>query len=125
MNLRVLAAAVVFAPAAIALPADAARPQARAAGGSVGIAEREFRISVYRRTVAPGTVRFNVRNFGEDVHDFAVVTRGGRIVRQTQAIAAGTTRTLPVRLGAGVYRLICTTADHDARGMHARIRVGR
>lgn len=125
----------VFIPVVAALAALVAAgpassqdgPAAHAAGGSVGIGEREFRISVYRRVVTPGLVRFNVRNFGEDVHDFAVFsTRGrGRLIKRTKEISSGDTRTLTVSLGSGTYRLVCTTSDHLARGMKAKIIVRR
>ena len=122
--------AVALATAALVAAGPASSqdgPAARAAGGSVGIGEREFRISVYRRVVTPGVVRFNVRNFGEDVHDFAVFsTRGrGRLIKRTKEISSGDTRTLTVSLASGAYRLVCTTSDHLARGMKARITVRR
>ena len=92
---------------------------------SVGVAEREFRISVYRPAVQPGPVRFNVRNFGEDVHN--LVVRGPRGFRAASGdIRAGDKATLTVRLRRpGTYRLLCTKADHVARGMAARLRVRR
>src|SRR4051812_13799059 len=113
-----------FVAAAIAAaggPVEAA-PVARAT--SVGVAQREFRISVYRTTVPTGTVRFNVTNFGEDAHDLAVVAPGGSTVAITPEIRAGRRQTLAVRLARpGTYRLLCTKLDHPARGMRAAIRV--
>jgi len=112
-----------FLAAAVAGGAQAA-PVARTT--AVGVAEREFRISVYRRTVPPGRVRFNVTNFGEDAHDLAVLAPGGRRVAISPEIRAGRRHTLAVRLRRpGVYRLLCTKLDHPARGMRATIRVRR
>jgi plastocyanin len=132
MTARVLATTAA-ALAAFALPAASAQPrsgrpeapQARAATSSVGVGEREYRISLYRRTVAPGRVHFNVKNFGEDVHTLAILSSHGKILRRTADIGAGDTATLSVSLPPGSYRLICTTSNHYALGMHARITVRR
>jgi plastocyanin len=95
-----------------------------AKGTAVGVSEREFRISPYRRTVATGHVKFNVKNFGEDVHDLVVVSPKGRRLGTTGEIGAGNQGVLRLKLKSpGVYRLICTQADHAARGMKSRITV--
>jgi plastocyanin len=95
-----------------------------ATGTAVGVSEREFRISPYRRTVPPGVVRFNVKNYGEDTHDLVVVSPRGRSVGTTGEIGAGAQGFLRVKLNKpGVYRLLCTQADHTARGMRSRITV--
>jgi plastocyanin len=112
--------------AAVAIAGAAAGP---AAGGSldvrataVGVSEREFRISPYRRTVPPGAVKFNVKNFGEDAHDLVVISPKGRTLGTTGEIGAGAQAVLRVKLRTpGVYRLVCTQADHAARGMKSRI----
>lgn len=110
--------------ALVALPAAA--PAVRPDSTSIGVAEREFRIGVYRRVVPPGTVRFNIRNFGEDVHNVAVFTVRGSRLGQSVDVAAGHRATLALRLRRpGSYRLVCTTADHARRGMRARITVVR
>src|SRR5437660_11560887 len=60
------AAAAALIGAAGALAAAPARP---AAATAVGIGEREFRISVYRPVVWPGTLRLNVSHRRQDVPD--------------------------------------------------------
>jgi plastocyanin len=91
-------------------------------GTAVGVSQREFRISPYRRTVPPGTVKFNVKNFGEDVHDLVVVSPKGRRLGTTGEIGAGNQGVLRLKLNSpGVYRLVCTQGDHAARGMKSRI----
>jgi plastocyanin len=101
-------------------PAHAA---ARAAT-SVGIGEREFAIAVYRPKVRPGKVKLNVRNLGEDVHDLVVRRAGKRIGGLTTIVKPGATATLRLTLRrTGRYQLICTVADHEARGMRATLRV--
>ena len=79
----------------LASPAPAAAP----APVAVGVAAREFSLSLYRPTVRPGTVRFNLTNFGEDVHDMAVVAPGGRRVgHMAEVKSAGGRGRLEVRL---------------------------
>ena len=92
----------------------------------VGVAEREFRITPYRRAVKPGPVKLNVRNFGEDVHDLVVITPKGRKIADSGEIGAGDQAVLQVRLKhPGAYRLVCTQGDHARRGMKSRIVVRR
>lgn len=114
-----------FALAAVALGATAGPAPAERAT-SVGVAEREFRISVYRPEVKPGLVRFNVRNYGEDAHNLVVRGPRGFRTRRTPEIRAGRTASLTVRLRReGTYRLLCTKGRHYRIGMVARLRVRR
>ena len=116
--------AAIVSVATLAGPAAAPAGPLDATGTAVGVSEREFRISPYRRTVPQGVVRFNVRNFGEDVHDLVVVSPRGRKLGTTGEIRAGEQGLLRLKLNKpGVYRLLCTQADHTARGMKSRITV--
>lgn len=116
-----LAAAALLAAPTGSGAADPAGPLDVSAT-AVGVSEREFRISPYRRTVPTGTVKFNVRNFGEDVHDLVVISPKGRKLGTTGEIGAGDQGVLRIKLkSAGTYRLVCTQADHAARGMKSRI----
>lgn len=116
---------------AAAMTVGAAAGAGSAAGGpldtggtAVGVSEREFRIAPYRRAVPPGAVKFNVTNFGEDVHDLVVLSPKGRKLGTTGEIRSGERSILRLKLKSqGVYRLICTQADHAARGMRSRITV--
>jgi len=111
---------------ALALVAPAAAPTHAGPLGdtAVGVGEREYTLTPYRRTAPRGIVRFNVTNFGEDGHDLTVVAPDGRQVAQTPEIKAGARYALRVKLKRpGVYRLVCTIADHSARGMQAKVRV--
>jgi plastocyanin len=105
------------------LPAGAG---ARRGVTAVGIGERELRVSVYRPRLSPGAVRFNAANLRQDVHDLVVVAPGGRVVAGTGELRAGARVTVSARLTRpGRYRLLCTKADHAARGMTAALRVVR
>lgn len=88
----------------------------------VGVAEREFRISLYRSSVLAGDVRFNITNFGEDTHNLVVRRRSGDVV--SEEIRAGRRGELVVRLlRPSRYTLLCTVGDHAALGMKAKLRV--
>jgi plastocyanin len=116
------AAAAAAAPAAPAGPGSGVR----AAATAVGVAEREFRISLYRTRVRRGTVRLNVRNLGEDTHDLAISGPGGFGPVSTGDIRSGGRATLTVALRRpGRYSLVCSEADHARRGMRATLVVRR
>jgi len=108
---------------ALAAPATAAAP----APTAVGVGAREFSLSLYRTSVKPGAVRFNLTNFGEDGHDLTVLGPGGRVAGHLEEVEGfGGRGALEVTLPkAGRYRLLCTIADHAKRGMRATLRVRR
>jgi plastocyanin len=120
--LAVLAALAVAAPAALATVPSAPAPSG---GTAVGVAQREFYITAYRHTVAPGLVRFNVHNFGEDTHN--LVVRGPHGFLKTGSdVGSGDSMTLSVKLRReGTYMLLCTRADHLRRGMKTKLVVRR
>ena len=90
----------------------------------VGVGEREWRIALYRSKVPTGRVKFNVRNFGEDGHDLAVRTSSGRVLGSIPELRPGRSGTLTVRLREpGRYRVFCSLEGHEAKGMHAVLRV--
>ncbi|HMJ01513.1 MAG TPA: hypothetical protein VK506_01155 [Conexibacter sp.] len=121
---------IVLAGAALAaaLPAAAHVASAtarRAPETSVGISAREFRLAAYRDSAPRGFLRFNLANYGEDVHNLVVRDADGREISRSREVRSGQRTTLRVRLAAGRYRLVCDLADHELRGMRASIRVTR
>lgn len=117
----VLLAAVLGAGAAAPAPAAPVRTTA------VGVGAREFSLSLYRPTVRPGTVAFNLTNFGEDRHNLVVTGPGGKVAGALAPVrGAGGRGRLEVRLARpGRYTLLCTIADHARRGMKVTLRVKR
>lgn len=92
----------------------------------VGVAEREFRIAIYRPMVRPGTVKLNISNLGEDGHNLVVRSPRGRTLRRSPEIRAGERYVLRVRVPTpGRYTLVCTIADHERLGMRSRLTVSR
>jgi plastocyanin len=121
-----ITAAGFLAAAVVGLAASASATPHAARSTAVGVSEREYRIGVYRRTVAPGTVRFNVTNFGQDAHALTVTTRRGTVIATSPEIRSERQATLKVRLTRpGTYRLLCLKLDHAARGMRATVVVRR
>jgi plastocyanin len=116
-----------FAIAALAIAlAGHHHPPAHASSMAVGVSEREWHISSYRPKVRPGTIRFNVTNFGEDAHNLQVVGPHGYRSTVTPDLRSHDRYTLSVTLRAqGVYRLICTKPGHIKAGMRTSIRVRR
>ena len=114
---------------AASLGAGAIAPGAQLRTTAVGVGLREYRVALYRNRVLPGRVRFNIENLGEDGHDLRVIGPSGAAsaVRGTSPEVKPDARyTLKVTLRQrGLYRLICTIGDHEARGMVARLRVVR
>ena len=94
---------------------------------SVRVAQREFRFTLNRTAVAPGTIEFKVRNRGQDGHNLVVRSRSGRkVLAELPVVLVGDTASLRVRLRrVGYYPLVCTIDDHLARGMRTRLRVRR
>jgi plastocyanin len=105
---------------ALALSAVAAATPSTA----VGVGLDEFHVALYRTKVKPGVVRFNARNLGEDPHDLAIRSPGGRVLKRLPVLLPGERATLTIRLRMrGSYRMICTLPQHEARGMRATLRV--
>ena len=91
---------------------------------AVGVAQREYSIELYRSSVPPGKVSFNVHNFGQDVHNLVVKNSHGRRVGYLKKISAGESLKLEVTLKRrGRYTVLCNLANHQKLGMRARLKV--
>ncbi|TMK26273.1 MAG: hypothetical protein E6G64_14890 [Actinobacteria bacterium] len=112
-----LALIAAFAGAALAgLAAHAATRATR-----VTVTEREYQITLARRTFKPGMVTFVVQNRGKLVHEFEIRGPGIAGKRIPGTIAPGMHRLLTVHLKSGTYKLWCPI--HAARGMKTTISV--
>jgi plastocyanin len=121
-----LAAAGLAAAIATGGAAAAHALQAHTASTAVGVGEREWRVYPYRTKVKPGTVRFNINNLGEDVHNLQVRGPHGYRSKVSPDIRSGNTYTLVAHLRrTGRYTLICTKPGHAKKGMKASFTVSR
>jgi plastocyanin len=109
-------------PAALLLSL-AAPAAAKAPVTSVGVSEREFHISPYRTTVPPGSVKFNVHNFGEDTHNLVILGPKGFVAVGPDVDSQQNGSFTAKLRKPGTYTLICTRADHAKLGMKTRIKV--
>ena len=118
--MRRLVMATLLALAAFGTAAATAR-----APVTIGVAEREFRISTYRAKVSPGPIKLNVSNFGQDTHNIVVTgPRGFRA--QGPDVEPGGRGSLSATLRRpGTYVLLCTRANHNKLGMRAKLTVRR
>jgi plastocyanin len=110
----------------LAVPAGIAGARAHSASTAVGVGEREWRVYPYRTKVKPGTVRFNINNLGDDVHNLQVRGPHGYRSKVSPDIRSGNTYTLVAHLRrTGRYTLICTKPGHAKKGMKASFTVSR
>jgi hypothetical protein len=77
----------------------------------------EYRLGTSRAKAPAGVLVAQLQNNGQDDHDLAVRNARGQIIAQTKVVHHGGLGQLRVRLKPGRYQLICTLADHEARGM--------
>lgn len=95
-----------------------------------------YSLSASHTSLATGTVEFNVYNFGEDPHTFAIVRGTNTAARPLVSFARGGTPasipagspgaavTVDAQLSPGTYTLFCTLSDHAALGMRETVTVG-
>lgn len=112
--------------------------------GDVGVAEKDFEISLDSSSAPAGEVTFTVANAGPSVHEFVVFKTdlaadqlptdnkgdvdesgaGVTHIDEIEDIAAGSTdSTLKVDLESGAYVLICNLPGHYGLGMHTAFTV--
>jgi hypothetical protein len=74
------------------------------------------------KVLKAGTIELVPINLGEDDHNLTVDDAAGHTVGAIDLPAGGDTESLVLEnLPAGDYKLYCSLADHDARGMHATL----
>jgi hypothetical protein len=81
----------------------------------------EYHIGTSRSKAPAGILIAQLKNNGQDDHDLAVRNAKGQIIARTAIVHHGGLGQLRVRLRAGRYQLVCTLADHEARGMHTTL----
>jgi uncharacterized cupredoxin-like copper-binding protein len=75
--------------------------------------------------VASGSVQFNVYNFGQDDHTFAIQNAAKHQLAFAKVPAGQSQSAVQVKvlLAPGKYLLLCTLAGHDTLGMRATLTV--
>jgi plastocyanin len=83
-----------------------------------------YALNANERTLAAGNVRFNVYNFDQDPHTFAIADAGGQQLTGAVQVPAGhpgTPVAVTFNLPPGTYVLFCTLPQHAAAGMKTTI----
>jgi uncharacterized cupredoxin-like copper-binding protein len=116
-------AAIALALAGAALAAVMSHGSASAVT-TIKVTEREYKLTLSKRTTAAGTVTFTVHNAGHVKHALAVSGAGSSGVKKTSSIAPGKSRTLTVKFtSGGTVQVWCPMPGHAALGMKASLRV--
>jgi plastocyanin len=91
---------------------------------ATGLQSPFYAMGANERTLAAGTIHFNVYNFDQDPHTFAVEDANGQQLGGTVQVSAGhpgTPVSVTVELPPGTYTLYCTLPQHAADGMQTTI----
>ena len=89
---------------------------------TVTVTEREYRISLSRKSLPTGVVRLLVHNTGHAAHALSI-SGPGLATRTTGSIQPGATKALLVTLGGGTFTVWCPIGRHAAAGMKASLSV--
>jgi uncharacterized cupredoxin-like copper-binding protein len=104
--------------------AKAVATKAPAAGKTIKLQEKEFKILPAQQSLSAGRYTFDVANIGKIPHDLVVTGPGVSGATKTPLISPGKTATLTVSLAKGAYTLYCSVPGHRQLGMVAKISVG-
>ena len=122
-SLLAAAIAIALALAGAALAAVMSHGSTTAAT-AIKVTEREYKLTLSKRTVPAGTVAFTVHNAGHVKHALAVSGGGLSGVKKLAAIAPGKARTLTVKFTrAGAVQVWCPMPGHAALGMKTSLKL--
>lgn len=85
----------------------------------------EFRFNLSRLRVPSGRLILQLKNIGEDDHDFRIIGPKGAVRGTTGVVGPDGLGVIRTRLGRGRYTYLCTVADHSTRGMKGTFTVTR
>ncbi len=85
----------------------------------------EFFFNASRRALPAGRLRLQLKNIGEDDHDFRIIGPRGTPRAETGIVKPGRLGEIRTTLARGRYTYLCTVADHAARGMRGSFTVTR
>jgi plastocyanin len=91
---------------------------------ATGVQSPLYSLTPYEPTLAAGTVHFNVYNYDQDPHTFAIADAQGHQISATFSLPAGHTTapvTVTADLAPGTYILFCTLPQHAESGMKSTI----
>jgi hypothetical protein len=90
----------------------------------VQVVAQEFRYSLSRAVIKTGPAIIELQNMGQDAHDLVLMSADGRrVVLRWPEAQPGAVIDRRVTLKPGLYRFVCTVANHRALGMQTLLRV--
>jgi uncharacterized cupredoxin-like copper-binding protein len=131
LSVFVIACFVLFASMITAVEVFGAESEAKASGGgaaaagqTVTVQEKEFKITLggSAKKLEPGKVTFVVKDTGKLQHDLAIKGPGLK-QKQTSLLSPGKGANLTVTLEKGTYIVWCTVPGHRQLGMVAKLHV--
>ena len=123
VSLLAVAVAIALALAGAALAAVMSHGSA-AAATAIRVTEREYKLTLSKKSAAAGTVTFTVHNAGHLKHALAVSGGGMSGVKKLVAIGPGQTRTLTVKFSkGGTVNVWCPLPGHAALGMKTAMKL--
>lgn len=104
--------------------AGAAAPSSAApVGTSVGVIEKEFSITLDKKSFTAGTYTFTVKNQGSFPHNLTIEGPGVD-KKKSPTMPGGQSGSVTVALQKGSYELWCSVDSHKDKGMDMKITVG-
>jgi len=105
-----------------ALAGVVAHASARTTTKTINVTEKEFKITLATKKVAPGKVKFVVKNVGKLSHALEL-SGPGVSKKRTPLINPGKQATLSVSVKSGKYTIWCPVPGHAAQGMKTSLTV--
>jgi uncharacterized cupredoxin-like copper-binding protein len=87
-------------------------------GGTIAVDMRDYLFVMSQTTVPQGNITFNIKNSGNEIHNFDVVGK-----KAGALLGANGTESWTINLAPGTYNIICDVPFHVDRGMVATLTV--
>jgi hypothetical protein len=85
------------------------------------VSAKEFSLVLSRQSLRPGSLRIQLYNAGEDVHDLHLKRIGGTHTLRLRETSPGDVAELRTSLRAGRWKLWCSLPGHAKAGMRAML----
>ena len=95
---------------------------ASAAGKTVTVDETDYKISLSKTTLTPGTYTFKIADKGQTTHALEIDGPGVSDVK-SDSVSPGGSASLTVTLKKGTYEVYCPIDGHKGLGMDTKITV--
>jgi uncharacterized cupredoxin-like copper-binding protein len=97
-------------------------PAASLPAGTFAVVAKEYEFTPATLSVPAGEVTFQVRNAGNEEHEFEIF-QGETVITEIEGLVPGLTKDLTKTLAAGDYTFVCKLNGHDQLGMKGTLTV--